>query len=144
VAEETFFSEAGISVTRTLLTTPGKSVSIDNVASVSKRVKVPSKTLPIVIILVGVAMSTLFGVAAVDATRRWAPAITIDVPVLASFFGVGLIPLAIGIVMLIVNKKTFEVRLESSGASSTAFSSKDEALVDRIVSAVTQSIAARG
>ncbi len=118
MAEETFFSEAGITVTKTLLTTPVKSVSIANVASVSKWVDVPKKTLPIVLIVVGVLTIALFGI--------------------------GLIPLAIGIVMLIVNKKSFGVHLESSGASSTAFSSKDEALVDRIVKAVAQAIAARG
>jgi hypothetical protein len=118
MAEEVLFQEAGITVTKALLTTPQKSVSIANVAGVSKWEKTPSKKTPIILIIVGAATLIVFGL--------------------------GLIPLVIGIVMLIVNKKKYVVLLDTSSGKSEAFESKDGALIDRIVGAVTKAIAARG
>jgi hypothetical protein len=117
VADETIFQEAGITVTKAMLTTPTKGISIANTAGVSKWVKVPSKKTPIILIVVGV---------------------------LTLFIVVGLIPLIIGIVMLVKNKSSYVVLLDTSSGKSEAFESKDEAFVDRIVVAVHKAIAARG
>jgi len=118
MSDETLFSEAGISITKTMLESPGKSLAIAHVAGVSKYVNIPDKKLPIILIVAGV--------------------LTIWI------IGLGLIPLIIGIVLLVSNKKTYSVRLAASSGQTDWFSSKDEAQIDRIVAAVQQAIRARG
>jgi len=115
MAGEVLFQEAGITITKALLTTPQQSISIANVAGVSKLIETPNKKLATRLVVVGI---------------------------LTLLLGVGLILLVIGIVML--TKKQYVVQLDTSSGKSEAFRSKDEALVDRIVGAVTKAIAARG
>lgn len=116
--EQTFFSENGVTVTQARFVVPNQTFAMSGVTSVSARTTAPSKTGPIVLILIGI-------------------------PLLVAF-GLGLLLIIGGIVWLTQLKPTYTVVLTSASGQASAYTSRDQELIQRIVAAVTDAIVARG
>ena len=121
-SENTFFSDAGITVTQARFMVPGQTYAMSGVTSVATAKDSPSKKGPIIMIAIGLL--------ALAAGKD------------ALIFGFLLI--AGGALWLYLQKPTFVVMLHSASGESRAFTSKDGDLVSRIVGAINEAIVARG
>jgi len=121
-SERTFFSDAGITITQARIVVPGQTYAMSGVTSVATYRKDPSRTGPIVLGILGV-LSLIGGAKTILGA---------------------LIFLGLAVAWWMALKPTFIVKLTSAAGEREAFTSKDESLVDRLVSAINEAIIARG
>lgn len=117
--EKVFLDEKGVKVTNARFVTFGRTQALSGITSVSTLEKKPSRLFPIILIIVGallIAGSPLFGI----------------------------ILMALGILWLYLQKKTYIVQLESASGVSDALESKDSDFIFRVVDALNAAIVARG
>lgn len=122
MAEQTFYENNGVTVTNARFIVPGQTYAMSGVTSVKSLRHDPSKKGPIILIILG-----LLGFAAGKD---------------AMF--VAFLMLAAGIAWLVLNKPKFSVVLNSSSGEAEAMTSKDQGIIQQIVSALNESIIARG
>lgn len=122
-AEKTFLNEGGVTVTNTRFIVPAQTFAMSGITSVKSFEERKSKTLPILLIVLGVL--TLLG------ARDAGP------------LAVALAILAVGIGLL-MRKPTFYVLLSVASGEAKALSSKDGAWISKVVAALNDSIVHRG
>lgn len=114
--EEVFFDNGVVSVTSARCILGGKTIPVRSLNSVSMLEESPSRTLPVILIIIGV----------------------ICLCCKAVIFGI--ILAALGIVWLYFQKPTYYVHIETSSGSQNAYSSRDRAHVEEIVVALNDAI----
>jgi hypothetical protein len=120
--EKVFLNEAGITVTQARFVVPAQTFAMSGVTSVLALKSDPKRTGPIVLGVLGL------------------------ITLMAGKMGilVALLLIAGAVAWWMALKTTYIVKLRTSGGESNAYSSKDKELVDRIISALNESIIARG
>lgn len=121
--EQSFMNEGGVMVTSARAVINGTMYSMANISSVSVGIIPASRGSGVILAIVGAIIA-----AAADGG--------------GAFFGVVL--LLAGILMAVMAKATYMVRLGSASGEATALSSKDEGFVSKVVSSLNQAIIARG
>jgi hypothetical protein len=121
--EKVFFQEAGLQVTSARFITPEKTFALSGVTSIGQGRIDPSYKGPLIVGVIG-----LLVLLAADGA--------------AKIVGLGVLALAVW--MFTQLKPTLTVRVTSSSSESNAFSSKDSALVGRVVAALNDAIVHRG
>lgn len=119
--EVTFYNEAGVLVTQSRYVTRSKTYAMRNISSVHTFEIVKSKTLPIVLIIVGALMLLS------DAAR-----------VVGGFI------LLIGVAILVSIKNEYAVRISTNSGEANSIISKDRGYVQGIVNALNEAIIHRG
>lgn len=118
-SEQTFFTENGLTVTQARFAVPGgQTFAMSGVTSVGMIETYPEKDKAKKLIIWGIPLILLF------------------------FFGVLLI--IAGIVWMMTAKPLYTVVLTSASGETSAYSSRDKELVQRIIAAITDAIIARG
>ncbi len=120
--EKTFLNEGGVTVTNARFIVPSQTYAMSGVTSVKSFEEQPSRTGPIVLIIVGVLCFLGGGQAIV----------------------IGLLFIAGGIAWWMLEKATFHVLLSSASGEAKALSSKDRGWIGRVVGALNDSIVHRG
>ncbi len=124
--ETVFLSTPDVTVTRSRFVVPGQTFAMSGITSVSRGIIQPSRRGAVICIALGA-----FGLLAAF-TGSWQPAVA------------GGILFAIGLIWLSRLKPTHLVKLNTAGAETRAFASKDEDAVDEIVDALNDAIITRG
>jgi Family of unknown function (DUF6232) len=117
--DEVFFHEAGIVVSRTRFVVRSQTFALANISSVRGVETPPSRTAPIVLLLLGllaVFASVWFSLLLIAACIAW----------------------------MWFQKSTFSVVLTAAGGEVTAYSSYEKLYIHRVLEALTQAIIARG
>lgn len=114
--EKVFFDDGLCSVTSARCILGGKTIPVRSLNSVSMLEETPSRTLPIILIVIG-------------AICLFAGAIT-----------PGIILVALGILWLVMQKSTYHVQIETSSGSQNAYSGKDRAHIQEVVNALNDAI----
>lgn len=117
-AEQTFFSENGVTVTQARFVVPGGSTfAMSGVTSVGMAETYPDKDKAKKLILFGV------------------PCLLI---------GVGILMIIAGIIWMATAQPLYTVLLRSASGEASAYSSRDKELIQRIIAALTDAIIERG
>lgn len=119
--EVTFYQDINVTVTQSRYVTNSKTYAMRNISSVNISEIVKSKTAPVLMIIAGVLM--LFAN---------------DIRIL------GFILLAVGILILALNKNEFTLRISTNAGEVNTIVSKDRLYVQNIVSALNDAIVFRG
>jgi hypothetical protein len=119
--EVTFYNDAGVLVTQARYVTRSKTYAMRNISSVHTYEIVKSKTLPIILIVIGCLMMLAEG-----------PRI------------MGGILLLIGIAILVLLKNEYAVRISTNSGEANSIVSKDRVYVQKIVNALNEAIIHRG
>ena len=119
--EVTFYQDINVTVTQSRYVTNSKTYAMRNISSVHVFEIVKSKTAPVLMIIAGVLM--LFAN---------------DIRIL------GFILLAVGILILALNKNEFTLRISTNAGEVNTIVSKDRLYVQNIVSALNDAIVFRG
>jgi hypothetical protein len=119
--EVTFYQDVNVTVTQSRYVTNSKTYAMRNISSVHIFEIVKSKTLPIVMVILGGLMLLS------DASRI-----------------LGFILLAIGILILALIKNEFTVRISTNAGEVNSIVSKDRSYVQNIVNALNDAIVFRG
>ena len=119
MAEQVFYSDSNVSVTNARLVIFGKTHAIAGITAVSILREDPSRTLPIVLIIIGL--------------------ICFAFSVLAAIIFIGL-----GVAIWVMQKPIYHLVLESASGSQSAFSSKDLGYISEVEAAINDAIVARG
>lgn len=120
--EQTFLNEAGITVTKSRFIIPSQTYAMSGVTSVKTYEETPSRKGPIILIVIGA-----FALAGGKGTMV-----------------VALLFLVAGIAWFLKQKSTYHVLLSSASGEVKALSHQDSNWIGRVVSALNQSIVARG
>ena len=118
VDEQVFLNESGISVSNSRVMSVGQTYAMSGITSAKTLKKTPSRTAPIVLIVIG-----LLSLAAGESTIVF-----------------GLILLAGGIAWWVMSKPDYSVLLTSASGVANAYTSKDKEFVSKIVGAVNNAI----
>ena len=119
MAEQVFYSDSNVSVTNARLVIFGKTHAMAGITAVSILREDPSRTLPIVLIIIGL--------------------ICFVFSVLAAIIFIGL-----GVAIWVMQKPIYHLVLESASGSQSAFSSKDLGYISEVEAAINDAIVARG
>lgn len=119
MAEQVFYSDSNVSVTNARLVIFGKTHAMAGITAVSILREDPSRTLPIVLIIIGLICFAFSWIAAV-------------------------ILIALGVWIWISQKPIYHLVLESASGSQSAFSSKDFGYISEVETAINDAIVARG
>ncbi|WP_025142210.1 DUF6232 family protein [Pedobacter jeongneungensis] len=119
--EVTFYQDVNVTVTQSRYVTNSKTYAMRNISSVHIFEIVKSKAAPVLMIITGILM--LFAN---------------DIRIL------GFIVLAVGILILTLNKNEFTVRISTNAGEVNSIVSKDRLYVQNIVSALNEAIVFRG
>lgn len=118
--EKVFLDERGIKVTSARFVSPGKTHSMAGVTEVSTFIHTPDRKFPIILAVIGIILLIF---------KVWI---------------LGAILAAAGIAWFISQKDEYSVMLGSASGSSDAFRDKDQAFIERVVTALNDSIVHRG
>ena len=127
MSEETFYSRGNIHITNARAVLGGKTYAMANITSVAMAKRPANRTLGIVVALVGIILAACGGI---GDTSLW--------------IILGVLALLTGIVMAVITKPSYIVRLGSASGESDALSSKDQEYIREIVGAVNEAIVRRG
>ena len=119
--EVIFYQDVNVTVTQSRYVTNSKTYAMRNISSVHIFEIIKSKTLPIVMIIIGALMLLS------DASRV-----------------LGFILLIIGILILTLIKNEFTVRISTNAGEVNSIISKDRSYVQNIVNALNDAIVFRG
>jgi len=119
--EVTFYSDSNVTVTQSRYVSNTKTYAMRNISSVHIFEIIKSKTLPVIMVILGFLM--LFSVG----TRP-----------------VAIILLLIGILMLFLIKNEYSVRISTNSGEVNSLVSKDRAYIQKIVDALNNAIVHRG
>ena len=119
MAEQVFFNDSNVSVTNARLVIFGKTHAMAGITAVSILREDPSRTLPIVLIIIGLICFSF----------HWLPAVIL---------------IALGVCIWISQKPIYHLSLESASGAQSAFSSKDFDYICKIEAAINEAIVARG
>ncbi len=134
MAEETvFLSEGGMFVSISRVSLGGTTYATANITSVSKRVRPARRGCATILVVLG----TLMALASLDA-------LTSNISSGLGALLISGIILGLGVLWYRSLKPTYLLVFASSSGETEAMSSQDEALIDRVVSAVNEAIVARG
>lgn len=114
--EKVFFDDGLCSVTNARCILGGKTIPVRSLNSVSMLVESPSRTLPIVLIIIGAICLFAGSVVA------------------------GIVLIGLGILWLVMQKNTYHVQIETSSGSQNAYSSKNRAHIEEVVNALNDAI----
>ena len=117
--EEVLFSEAGIVVSKSRFVVGSQTFALANISSVRAVETAPSRTAPVVILLLGIgflAASVWFAMVVIAGCIAW----------------------------MCSQKSEFSVVLTAAGGEVNAYSSYDRAFISRTIQAVSEAIVARG
>lgn len=114
--EQVFFDNGVVSVTSARCILGGKTIPIRSLNAVSMREITPSRTLPILLIIVGIILLCC---------KVWI---------------LGILLIAGGGAWFYYQKSTYYVHIETSSGSSNAYSSKDRAHIEEVVNALNDAI----
>ena len=120
MAEQVFFNDSNVSVTNARLVIFGKTHAMAGITAVSILREDPSRTLPIVLIIIGLICF---------AFSWWIAAVIL---------------IALGVWIWISQKPIYHLSLESASGAQSAFSSKDFDYICKIEAAINEAIVARG
>lgn len=132
--ERVFLNDGYIYVSNTRVVLHGTTYATANITSVSKRFTPASSGCAIVLIVIG----ALMGLGALGTFSSTDPGDSVGVLLFAGVI------VAAGVLWYRSLKPTFHVVLASAAAERHGFSSKDEALVNRITTAISDAIIHRG
>jgi hypothetical protein len=124
--------EAAISVTSARLIASGQTYAMSGITSVKKGVAYPPKLWPVLMILLGLLMIA----AVIGNTDKSAP--------VALGVGSSLFFLVVGFLWLRSKRPIYVVVLTSASSETKAYTSTDEAFVDRVIKAINDAIVHRG
>jgi hypothetical protein len=132
--ERVFLNEGNLYVSNTKIVLSGTTYATANITSVAKRFTPPSRGCAIALIILGALgfLATLVAFKAAEAGQS-VGGIFVAVLILAS-----------GILWFRTLKPTYHVVLASASGEQQGLSSKDNALVDRAIAAITNAITHRG
>jgi hypothetical protein len=133
--ERVFLHNSGIYVSNTRVVLHGTTYATANITSVAKRFT-PASTGCATLLIVGGGVTLLFALALFGSSGDQGASVVM------LLFAMGVI--AGGIVWLRSLKPTFHVFLASASAERQSLSSQDEALIDRVTSAISDAIIYRG
>lgn len=119
MAEQVFYSDSNVSVTNARLVIFGKTHAMAGITAVSILREDPSRTLPIVLIIIGLICFAF----------KWILAVIL---------------IALGVWIWISQKPIYHLVLESASGSQSAFSSKDFGYISEVETAINDAIVARG
>jgi len=119
--EVTFYQDVNVTVTQSRYVTNTKTYAMRNISSVHIFEIIKSKTLPIIMVIVGLLL--LF---------------TAEIRI------IGFITMAIGILILIFAKNEFSVRISTNSGEVNSIVSKDRLYIQTIVNALNNAIIHRG
>jgi hypothetical protein len=125
MAEQTFFDEAGVTVTNARFIASGRTFAVNGITSVSLYNITPRRTGPIAFFVI--AFLILIGGSGGS----------------GSIIG-ALVLAGIGVLYWLSEPVRYSVRLMTASGESDAFTARDEFLIERIVRAVNDAIVARG
>ena len=123
MTEENFFDQDGISVTDKRVVIGGQTYALSAISSVRFIEEQPSRKVPIILGIVGMAMWGLNSAA-------------------LTIFGLFLVGGAVA--KFIYQKPTYSVGLVTTSGDSRAISSKEKGYISKIVNAINEAIIARG
>ncbi|MBB6236944.1 hypothetical protein HDC90_001561 [Pedobacter sp. AK013] len=119
--EITFYQDVNVTVTQSRYITNSKTYAMRNISSVHIFEIIKNRTLPIVMVVIGVLM--LFS----ESSRV-----------------LGFILIAIGILILVLTKNEFTVRISTNSGEVNSIISKDRSYIQNIVNALNDAIVFRG
>jgi hypothetical protein len=119
--EVTFYQDVNVTVTQSRFVTNSKTYAMRNISSVHIFEIIKSKTLPIIMVIIG-ALMLLSSEARI----------------------IGFIILAVGILILVLIKNEFTVRISTNAGEVNSIVSKDRSYVQNIVNALNDAIVFRG
>jgi hypothetical protein len=129
-----FLDEAGILVSKTRFVVGAQTFTMSSVSSVRGVEISPNRTMPILLMLIGLFMS-IFGVAAFSEVSKW-------VGVAMCLFGIA--STFIAIVTLRRQKPEFVVMLMTASGEMAACGNTDRDFIARVLDALTEVIIVRG
>ncbi|OQC36126.1 MAG: hypothetical protein BWX64_02198 [Acidobacteria bacterium ADurb.Bin051] len=132
--EHVFLNEGNIYVSNTKIVLTGTTYATANITSVAARITPPKQGCAITLIIVGV-LSVLGALGSFGSAGAGESVVAV---------GFAAAILAAGVLWLRALKPTYHVFLASASGEVQGLSSKDEALVDRVVAAITDAITHRG
>lgn len=118
--EKTFFEYEDVKVTNTRFISGAQTYAMSNVTSVKNRVDKPSRVLPVVVIL--------FGLAAL----------------IQESYGLGVVMCAVGALWIYLQKTTYHVMLSTAGGETSALKTHQLQYVTKVVNALNDAIVYRG
>jgi hypothetical protein len=130
--ERVMFGEGGVTVTSARFIAGGQTYAMSGITSVKQGVTHPPKLWPVLMILLGVLMM----VAVINDTEKNSP--------VALGVGVSIFLLVVGFLWLRSKRPIHAVVLTSASSETKAYTSRDEAFVDRVVRAINDAIVHRG
>lgn len=117
--DQVFFNERGVLVTGSRFVLPGnRTFAMSGVTAVRSHHTTPSKLVPILLCLLGVVAFATTGM------NIWA----------------GLIPIALGVLLLVLRKPTYYIVLSTASGETQALKDKSRAWIEEIVAALTDCI----
>lgn len=116
--EETLFQSGNVVVTNKRFMVGGKTIALAGVVSVSMMYTDPSRTAPIILLIIGLIC-------------------------LAFAWLLGVVLIILGALWLYSQKRVYHVVLESAAGSQEALSSKDEQYISDVVQALNDAIVSR-
>lgn len=117
VTEKIFYQDGGVRVTQSRYITNSKTYAMRNISSVHVFEIVKSRTFPVLLIIIGILML-----------------LSDDVRIS------GLVILAIGVLVLLLLKNEFAVRISTNAGEVNSIISKDRAYIEHIVNALNDAI----
>ena len=119
--EITFYQDVNVTVTQSRYVTNSKTYAMRNISSVHTFEIIKNRTLPIVMVIIGLLM--LFS----ESSRV-----------------LGFILTAVGILILVLTKNEFTVRISTNSGEVNSIVSKDRSYIQNIVNALNDAIVFRG
>lgn len=119
--EITFYQDVNVTVTQSRYVTNSKTYAMRNISSVHIFEIIKNRTLPIVMVIIGLLM--LFS----ESSRV-----------------LGFILTAVGILILVLTKNEFTVRISTNSGEVNSIVSKDRSYIQNIVNALNDAIVFRG
>jgi hypothetical protein len=127
--ETTFYSDGAIRVTNARAVIGGKTYAMANITSVSMGTRPANRNPGIVIAIVGLLIAACTGIMASDG---------------AGGIVFGILVLVAGIVVAVIAKPSYIVRIGSASGEADALVSKDREYIQKIVNATNEAIIKRG
>jgi hypothetical protein len=124
--EHEFLSESGVLVTSSKVVLGSKTFATRNIGSVDVKEKIPKRTLPIVIILIGLIIL--------------GPGVEANAGGVVVF---GLIIICIGVLTWVMQKAKYELILLAGGGEVLALESTDKSYIYKIHGAISEAISVR-
>ncbi|MBD1921130.1 hypothetical protein H6F77_08500 [Microcoleus sp. FACHB-831] len=113
MSEVAFYDNGIVKVTRTLFEVPGTQYPIRNIGAVKTSIETPSRTGPLICLVIGVILLVAY---------------------------VGILVIALAILWSISQKPTYWIVVVSAGTESRAFSSRDPNQIREIQSAINAAL----